>query len=319
LIELLVVIAIIALLMALLLPALQKVRDAADRSRCGANLNQIALAIMSFHNDYSMLPTGGHMPWAATGYDSGGAPLGPEQQGAGWAYQILPHLDNKNLWLESQATQDSMPVPFYICPARRKAVNVSNQGNRGLMDYAAATPMHNTSSTDPAAQPSGYNEATYWDGHRADRNYTTRIWSIPDAGSQFYGLIVRGGVVGRSVNLNAQGQVLDGPSNVLLVSEKWLHSRRYLSGDWHDDSGWRDGWDPDNVRFTGDPPRMDAPNEPLGSRREGFRFGSAHVGSMNAVMGDRSMRAIKYSISATVFNQLGHRSDGATINWSLIE
>jgi prepilin-type N-terminal cleavage/methylation domain-containing protein/prepilin-type processing-associated H-X9-DG protein len=93
LIELLVVIAIIAILMALLLPAVQKVREAANKMLCASNLRQIALAAHNYHNDFNKLPPG------SFGQSPTPVPVSAsEAQNAGALVVLLPYLEQDNLY-----------------------------------------------------------------------------------------------------------------------------------------------------------------------------------------------------------------------------
>src|SRR6478609_5206237 len=116
LIELLVVIAIIAVLIGLLLPAVQKVREAAARMKCQNNLKQIGLAFHSHHDALGIFPTAGNGADPARSM-SGSAPSVGKDQALGWAYQILPYLEQSNLWSQTdELVVKAAAVPVYFCP-----------------------------------------------------------------------------------------------------------------------------------------------------------------------------------------------------------
>jgi prepilin-type N-terminal cleavage/methylation domain-containing protein/prepilin-type processing-associated H-X9-DG protein len=118
LIELLVVIAIIAVLIGLLLPAVQKVRETAARSQCQNNLKQIGLALHSYHDAKRGFPPG---YLSTMDYSSGSLQTSP---GWGWAAYLLPHLEQESLYrqLDFKRPVEVAPaiqtlVQVYLCPA----------------------------------------------------------------------------------------------------------------------------------------------------------------------------------------------------------
>lgn len=110
LIELLVVIAIIAILMALLLPAVQKVREAANKMLCASNLRQIGLAAHNYHNDFGRLPPGYFGPVRA----NGGTMVAPGDDRGPWVgclVALLPYLEQDNLFRNLADSQQTFPLP----------------------------------------------------------------------------------------------------------------------------------------------------------------------------------------------------------------
>src|SRR5579871_641613 len=114
LIELLVVIAIIAILVGLLLPAVQKVREAAARMKCSNNLHQIGLALHTYHDVNNQLPVAAPMTWNV----AGGSP------DWGWMASILPYLEQNNIYMQCNVPNDplinhmdilSKGLPIYLC------------------------------------------------------------------------------------------------------------------------------------------------------------------------------------------------------------
>src|SRR5271166_4244151 len=122
LIELLVVIAIIAVLIGLLVPAVQQVRESADRASCASNLKELALACHNYHDARKFFPTGQYGD-----YNQPAAFGGPFENSMSWSWMafILPYLDQATVYRSgnipnaaiNQSSATSAVIPTFLCPS----------------------------------------------------------------------------------------------------------------------------------------------------------------------------------------------------------
>lgn len=335
LVELLVVIAIIGILVALLLPAIQSAREAARRTQCQNNLKQIGLALLNHENSFKVFPTGGNVIWpriedylsdsqtVTNPADRKGIPNGANKQGLGWAFQILPFLEEGAVHgIHSTEQIQQTSIAIYNCPSRRGATQCDFGVFAWLTDYAAAQPGSNPDET-------------------VVENRAGQFWGLPSCGNygcvdgvkpgmEFWGVTVRTNYIlaitlpGRPTSppksvpglpsAVRSNRIQDGTSKTFVVAEKRLNPDRYLGGDWHDDRGWSDGWDPDTMRSTLFPLMPDGDYTQLGDRNSGYCFGSPHPAGINATFADGSVRLLSYDIEQIMFNRLAHRADGQQVD-----
>jgi prepilin-type N-terminal cleavage/methylation domain-containing protein len=280
LIELLVVIAIIAIMLGLLLPAVQKVRAAAARMTCQNNLKQLALAFHAHHDENQFFPTGG-WDWSTPPTYVNGAPAVGADQQAGWGFQVLPFIEQTNVWKGGQATTDgdralvaiAARLSVFFCPARRAPQTVSYSypgylggatATHGLCDYSASN-LDNT------------------------------------------------GVV-RQYKPTRMADITDGTSNTLLLGDKRLNLTNLGQPQADDNEGYTCGWNEDTMRLTSVRPSPDFFGDP--SLYGGKQFGSSHVSGLNVALADGSVRSVSYSISQATFQALGNIADGQVIDFS---
>jgi prepilin-type N-terminal cleavage/methylation domain-containing protein/prepilin-type processing-associated H-X9-DG protein len=314
LIELLVVIAIIAILIGLLLPAVQKVREAANRTKCQNNLKQFGLAMHNHHDTFKRFPSGG-WGWEWVGEPDRGT--GKEQPG-GWLYNMLPYIEQDAMFrlgaggtraqiLQANATRIALPVTVYNCPSRRtggpfpngRGFSYRNASGRPAMlartDYAA-----NAGSQQPCEINLG--PETLAQGDSPGYNW------FPDRHGRDW---IPNGVIFRRSEIRI-ADIIDGTSNTYLIGEKYIPLESHLTGlDNGDNETMFSGYNNDVNRCTFDPPRQDFRTTAATPQPERYtcRFGSTHPGGFHMVYCDGSVQFVDYNIDPAVHRRAGSRHD----------
>jgi prepilin-type N-terminal cleavage/methylation domain-containing protein/prepilin-type processing-associated H-X9-DG protein len=223
LIELLVVIAIIAILIGLLLPAVQKVREAAARVKCQNNLKQIGLSCHNYHDTMGFLPTAG----SADGKPLSGGPWPNSGEGTNWLVHTMPHIEQGSIYNKLTFTGDSGWTNVPSSPTSSAVNNVNIAGGAVIAIYRCPSdpraPLLANGSNVPGGiqvtRPSYVAIAGAMDrldpqGLFRESRMTTSSWS-PE-----FGLTAWGGAIVPGFSRITLSGITDGTSNVMLASEQ---------------------------------------------------------------------------------------------------
>jgi prepilin-type N-terminal cleavage/methylation domain-containing protein/prepilin-type processing-associated H-X9-DG protein len=296
LIELLVVIAIIGILIALLLPAVQKVRDAANRTRCANNLKQIATACHNYHDTYGSLPPG---------TDSHSPIDNPPDYHYYWSWLafILPYVEQQNLYNQADNFARTVtyrpygeggfpanpgqytPIPTYQCPADSRVLGASYVEDKD-----------NDSTNDVA--------------------FTSYL------GSSGTNLNTHDGILYLNSNI-AFKDITDGLSNTSLAGER-PPSSDLIYGWWFDGPGQNNSGSGDVVlgilelnREGGSCPRGPYSYKAgdLNNNCDQFHFWSLHAGGANFLFADASVHFVPYT-AANILPAMATRAAGEAVEFT---
>lgn len=343
LVELLVVIGIVALLVQLLLPAVQAAREAARRTACANQLRQISLAAQLHVGDHGFYPTGG---WSGDFVADADRGYGENQPG-GWPFSLLAYLELGAL-RDAAAGEDptseplgpgyatlltSTPAVFY-CPSRRSAsaYPFKTSGNAPWTPVTGrgVIPLGTVTKTDYAANSGDalYSAAEAFIGEPS--MWTPSSYAALEAGPAAWTVTTNPASVYYQTGVSyyrsevRPAQVADGTSKTYLIGEKFLSPRVYedvnlsdgvvMMGD--NQTAWA-GYEWDNHRVAWNPQSGFDPAE-YQPRRDDHRwvlanvyaFGSAHPAGLQMAYCDGSVRTLAYEIDAEAHRSLAHRADG---------
>jgi prepilin-type processing-associated H-X9-DG protein len=280
LLELLLITAIIGVLVALLLPAIQRVRESASRATCASNLKQIGLALQQFHDIHGFFPNNGGslgLPGSKPAIASvkagkpkwwgvGDPRYSPGMQPGSWAYAVLPYLEQQNAF---QNRTYNVAVKEYLCPTRGR------QNPQTVPEQDPVFPKY-TYINDGVAD---WGKTDYAGNSRI---ITANIEKAPNTGT------VRG-----------IPNVPDGTSNTLLIGEKAMDTRLYNTGGWLWDEPIFAGGGAGGTVRSGNLVVRDA----IGVKYDN-QWGSAHPAGVQFLWVDGSVRLIAHGTSKMVTTAL---------------
>jgi prepilin-type N-terminal cleavage/methylation domain-containing protein/prepilin-type processing-associated H-X9-DG protein len=300
LIELLVVIAIIAVMVGLLLPAVQRVREAANRTKCANNLRQMALGVHNHASTLDRFPSGG-WGWSWTGDPDRGT---DKNQPGGWVFNILDYVEQGNLRslgrglpldqkLAASTQRIGTPLSLFTCPSRRTGGPYQNGWAASY--FNAANPPSVLARSDYAANAGDQLTDEFFPGPISLAQGDDPNYAWPDT-SYLTGVIFQRSYI-------TFASITNGTSNTYLIGEKYLNPDHYSDGlDPSDNENMYVGFDNDLYRSTDFPPMQD---------RQGltntFIFGSNHAGGLNMAYCDGSVHFISFDVDPAVHMRAGNR------------
>lgn len=313
LIELLVVIAIIAVLVGLLLPAVQKVREAAARLKCQNHLKQIALATLHFHE------TEGAFPPARIA-ERPGSSFANEQDYPTWLIRILPQLEHDafyrqwemtTLYKDHPESTRATVISHYLCPSRRGSDNAVSQSTLG-------PPIVLPCGCQFPGRPVPGGAVTDYAGNMGDMSPgmaglpTDFYWGGNGTGVLISSRGIDGGQRSGWIDRIRITDLTDGTTNTLLVGE--LHVRKNRLNTVPDNGPAYDG-----SRFY-NATRVVGPGVPLANGPDDdvygmslFAFGSWHPGVTPFAFADGHVASLQNSLDTGLLGRLSHRRDGQVV------